>query len=346
MLICSSHSATKVDANCLNAAFLTQYVLDLHDCFNCKPFPSEIEVLSGLIPMCSMIYKSFKQDVPHFNSIDVPCQHIDCKFDSKDVILGFSSGLDSVYQAILLKEQGYDVHLLFAKGINTYENGQAWKYAKPIADKIGVDLISVDVKKNLSKDLLKNPFRQQWPENPIKNEFIMSVMLDICLERGWRHISLGDDFDLTLDKSVPGVNTTDAKEVTMSFLSGIEKYVAGFDFISIPKGHDKGVRLQKLIDYGLEDLYYSCVQAGCRNKYFKSMTEKKFNVKLFGNNCGKCRKCCMHNLILHYTNKKIIPDDYVSYCWEKMYTTGCKADYEFFKPELSLEERINNLFSY
>lgn len=346
MLVSSAHNATKIDVDCLSSTFLTQHILDLHDCFNCKPFPCQLKTLPSLSAMCNMVYESFKQEVPSFDGIDAESMNIESKSDSKDVILGFSSGLDSVYQALLLKEQGYNVHLLFAKGINTYENGQAWKYAQPIADIIGAELMSFNVKKNLSKDLSKNPFRQQWPENPIKNELIMAVMLDICIERGWRYISLGDDFDLTLDKSVPGVNTTDAKEVTLSFLDGIREYVKGFTFIPIQKGHDKGVRLQKLIDYGLEDLYYSCVQAGCRNKYFKSLTEKKFNVKLFGNNCGKCRKCCMHNLILHYTKKKIIPDDYVSYCWEKMYTTGCKADYEFFKPELSLDERINNLFSY
>ena len=297
--------------------------------------------------MCKLVYSSFKQNDPAFANVELSVKHIERNERlCKDVLLGFSAGLDSVYQAILLKENGHNVHLFFARNINTYENGQSWKYAEQIASKLGLDLLAMTVKKDMRKGENANEFRQSWPENPIKNQLIMSVMADICIERNWSMISLGDDFDLALDKSVPGVNTTDAKEVTCAFLDGLKKHVDGIEFLKIPDGHDKSVRLQKIIDYGLQDLYYSCVQAGRLNKYMRKLTQDKYGVTLFGNNCGKCRKCCMHDLILHYTGKLVFPDAFIDDCWKKMYTTGCNADYEFFKPELPLEERIANLFSY
>lgn len=346
MTLASRHLATKLDIPCLDSVFLSQCMLDVHDCFNKRVFPNELHVPVGFNNMCTLVYSSFKQEAPALIDVSLGDKHIIKSSKSKDVLLGFSAGLDSVYQAILLKELGYDVHLFFAKNINTYENGQAWKYAEQIASKLGLELMAMTVKKNMRKGKNANDFRQSWPENPIKNQLILSVMVDMCIERGWHFISLGDDFDLAISKSVPGVNTTDAKEVTCAFLDGLKEYVDGIDFLKIPAGHDKGIRLQKMIDYSLQDLYYSCVQAGRLNKYMRKLTQDKYGVKLFGNNCGKCRKCCMHNLILHYSGKIVFPSKFIDDCWKKMYTTGCKADYEFFKPELPLEVRIANLFNY
>lgn len=171
-------------------------------------------------------------------------------------------------------------------------------------------------------------------------------MMDICLERGWAYVSLGDDFDLKLKDAVPGVNLTDAEEVTKSFLEASGRYVEGIEFIPISKGEDKSKRLEKMFSYGLEDLYYSCVQSGRFNKSLRKKMQDKFGVALLGNNCGCCRKCCMHNLLMHYSGMHKFPDAFVAHCWEKMHSTGCKADYEFFKPDLPLEKRIENLFGY
>lgn len=344
MVVKSKHSATKLDIACLSSQFLTQHMLDLYDEFNKEVFEHKIQALAGVVEMCNIVYEKFGFQHPTIDCIDLEHRYIKANEHPKDVALGFSAGLDSTYQAIALKEAGFNVHLIFVRNVNTYENGQSWKYAIEIAHTLGLDMIDVVMQKNLKKS--SNEFRQHWPENPIKNQLILAVMLDICLDRGWKFISLGDDFDLTIDKAVAGVNVTDAREVTMSFLNGISAEISGFEFIPIAAKHDKSVRLQAMLDYGLQDMYYSCVQPGRLNKHFRNWTQDKFNIHLFGNNCGKCRKCCMHNLILHYTRKMQFSDEYIKYCWEKMYMTGCKADYEFFKPEIPLEQRIANLFSY
>lgn len=345
MQITSKFLATKIQIDCLNKPFLSQDMLNLYDVFNKKWFDRNLEVLSGFIPMVDLIYNRFKQKYEKTSNINLG-KHTIQDTKSKDVILGFSAGLDSVFQAIYLKNAGYNVHLFFARNINTYENGLAWKYAQILAEKLGLDLLAMKVTKNLEKDTHFNPYKQFWPENPMKNQLILSVMSDICLERNWKYLSLGDDFDLTIDKAVPGVNLTDAREITQTYLSCLENYISNLEFIKIPDGQDKGLRLKTILKYNLQDDYYSCVTSGRFNKTFRNHTQNKFNVQLFGNNCGKCRKCCMHNLILHYLNIKTFPKNYIAYCWEKMYTSGKKADYEFFKPELPLETRIANLFSY
>jgi len=52
------------------------------------------------------------------------------------------------------------------RGANTYENGQAFKHAEAIANKLNLELIAPKMVKSFKKD---NLFRQSWPENPLKN---------------------------------------------------------------------------------------------------------------------------------------------------------------------------------
>ena len=258
--------------------------------------------------------------------------------DLKTVVLGFSGGLDSVYQAIDLKERGYDVILYHLKGINTYENGQASKRCPEITKKLGM--------KYVESMISKKSGMQQVPENPLKNELIMALMIDYCLENNIPYISLGDDLNLSLKDSVAGINVTDSREVTNAFINGIQR-VIDIKFLPIMTHASKLDRIKKLQEYGLEDDYYSCVLAGRFNKRLHNLNEKKYGVKLFDGNCGcSCRKCAMHNLLMHYGGVKEFPQEFVDKCWEVMWNNSYSADYELFKPELSLDIRIKNLFEY
>ncbi len=257
--------------------------------------------------------------------------------DLKKVVLGFSGGLDSVYQAIDLKERGYEVILYHLKGINTYENGQATKHCKEIAKKLGMPYVESVISKKRGS--------QTVPENPLKNELIMGLMIDYCLENNIHYISLGDDLNLSLKDSVSGINVTDAREVTKAFIDGIQK-VIDIQFLPI-MGGEKIDRIKKLMEYGLENDYYSCVQAGRFNKKLHNLNERKYGVKLFDGNCGcSCRKCAMHNLLLHYGGLKVFPKEFIDRCWRVMWDNGHSADYELFRPDLPEDIRLNNLFNY
>lgn len=324
------------------SAQFTQRLLDIHDNFNQQRFDCSIAVPESLRSFTDLIYEAFDQTLPSYQNVSeiIP---VNLESNTDDVLLAFSSGLDSVFQAIKLKEAGYAVHLYFVKNINRYENNLAFKFAKPIADKLGLDLIEANFKYGKKNE----KYSKTWPENPIKNQLIYASMIDFCHEQGWNKISAGDDFDLKLKDAVPGINLTDAEEVTKMFISCIKHMVPKLEFIPIAKGQDKSVRLKTLIDHHLEDLYYSCVQSGRFNQSFHKRAEARYHVKLMANNCGcYCRKCSMHNLLLHHKGIKEFPQEFLDACWKRMWDNKCSADYEFFKPELSLEQRISNLFAY
>lgn len=323
---------------------ISQAVLDLHDQLNKNPFAEVIEAPAELVPFAEIIVRQFKSNarVAAVGSL----QKFSLHRDDKKVCLGFSCGLDSVAQAVYLSESGYNVACFNMKGVNTYENAQADKRAAQIIAKIpNVSLVQASIKKCSKKSC---QFKQQWPENPMKNQMILAFMLDWCIENGCNKISLGDDFDLDIADAVPGINLTDAKQITLSFLEALKTACQDIEFLKIDSSkHNKLDRIKTLMSKGLQDDFYSCVAPGRFNRSFHERNQTKFGVDVFNGNCGcSCRKCSMHNLLLHYGNVKKFPQDFIDACWKKMYDNAHSADYEFFKPELPLEKRIQNLFSY
>lgn len=321
----------------------TDYFASLYDTFNLDAYPNALDVPKGFETFVNHVYSYGNFKLKEIAYSDMPQHDLTNALD-RHAILGFSGGLDSVAQAIYLKEAGYVVHLFELRNANTYENGLGHKAAVECARLLNMDFIEARIVKTTNKH---NEYKQTRPENPIKNQLILAMMVDVCIENNWKYISLGDDFDLGMKDAVFGINFTDARELTQAFLSGMYRYCDGLKFLKIDSTlHDKFDRLMTLKRHGLLDSYYSCVLAGRFNQQSHSRIERKFNVKLFKNNCGACRKCCMHNLLLHYKNEILFPGEYVDFCWEKMYRNSYSADYEFFKPELSIEERIQNLFEY
>jgi len=84
-------------------------------------------------------------------------------------------------------------------------------------------------------------------------------MIDYCNSKGWNKISAGDDFNLRIRDAVPGINLTDAYELTEAFIEGAKSLCINLKFLPIEKGHEKLERIKALIDAGLQDDYYSCV---------------------------------------------------------------------------------------
>ena len=321
----------------------TQILFDLYENFNKEVFDDVLCCPECLKEMADYVYNAHGQEYKHFNFNNWDTKYVN-EPNFKKVCLGFSAGLDSMYQAFVLRDKGFDVTLFHVKGINTYENGQGTKYSKAFADKFGFEYVEANIQKTKDKN---DKYKQFWPENPIKNQLILAMMIDWCMENNCILLSLGDDFDLSIDDAVVGVNLTDSREITQSFLRGIDKIAYGFGFIEIEKGHNKAYRLKLLKERGALDDYYSCVLPGRFNKTRHNGNSMKFGVELPDNNCGcSCRKCAMHNLIMYYEKMVEYPQEFIDACWKIMWNNKHSADYKFFSPDLPLDVRISNLYSY
>ena len=258
--------------------------------------------------------------------------------DNNRVLLAFSGGLDSVYQAFRLKEEGYDVCLFHCKNMNYYTNGQEAKRVEEFAKKYNFNIVYGKMTTNWKA----TKYKKFWKENSWKDMLFYSMMFDYCIENDIRYISSGDDLRLSINDAVVGTNLSDARELTLAYVDGIRE-LSNVNFLFVDSKEHKGKRLAKLIEKGALDDYYSCVNPGKFNQLNHNRVEARFGVKLEQYNCGVCRKCAFHNLLRHYYLGENFNPEFIDFCWNKI-ANG--ADNVFFNEKLTLEERIKNLYNY
>ena len=89
----------------------------------------------------------------------------------KKVLLGFSGGVDSSCAAVILKNEGYEVHGLY---FDVLENGDAdaKKMAELTAGKIGIELKTVNVSERFEETVIK-PFCKAYSDGITPNPCIM-----------------------------------------------------------------------------------------------------------------------------------------------------------------------------
>jgi 7-cyano-7-deazaguanine synthase in queuosine biosynthesis len=315
---------------------ILKMIAPLYDNFNKKEFDKKLTVFAGLNDFVNIVYNAFNQQA-EISNFDISVRN--SLTERKRILLAFSGGLDSVYQALILREQGYEVVLFHVKNMNFYTNGQEYKVAKEFADKFKFQLVEASMKFNKEHP----EYKKVWKENPVKNEIFFAMMIGWLLENGGNIISSGDDLRLSLSEAVPDTNLSDAKEMTESFLNGIKQLYPNLVYLPIEKA-DKSKRLKFLDEHEATDYYYSCVTAGRLVRYLNQKAQEKYNIKLDKWTCGgACRKCAMHDLLRYYYQGKSYPEEYINKCWD---TISKGADNVFFDKSIPLETRIKNLIDY
>lgn len=330
----------------------TNAVMPLYDNFNQQEFSQSVVTYDCFRPLVSLVYKTFGFDEPTF--VTSPCNGklVSLIGGSNDVLLAFSGGLDSCYQAIRLKDMGYTVHLFHVKSIHAYEGNMQLKAVESFARKMQMEVIYATWKRKGTK--ATNPYYQTWGDNAIKNQFIMAMMIDYCAERGWNKISLGDDESISVYDSDAklGINITDCRETQHLFMDGVRGLCLNVEYLGIERGEkstddNKFARLITLYEYGCGDDFYSCVGAGRFNQYNHDTCEHKYGVHLDKYNCGcYCTKCAIHNLLLHYVGGYGFNEEFINKCWERLWNTEHGNFSELFGRDVPLDKRIKNLLTY
>lgn len=328
------NSAGEIELDC--NLVLSKDALSVYAYLNKQTFDSSIFINEIFVESVSVIF-----DIHGFVFAPITtASHTKHKLiENNTVLLAFSGGLDSVYQAFYLREQGYDVLLFHCKNMNYYTNGKEYQVCEDFVIKYNFPIVYTTFKQNTKGD---NPFKKYWKENSFKNLLLYSMMVDYCVDNNISNISCGDDLRLDIKDAVVGTNIADAKQVTLPFVENIkEEY--NINFIFVDSNVNKAQRIQKLQEYNALDNFYSCVNPGRFNQSNHDRIQNKFNVNIEKYNCGVCRKCAFHTLLRHYFLNENYSEQFINFCWEKI---CIGADFEFFNPKLPLQNKIQNLISY
>jgi len=256
--------------------------------------------------------------------------------ENRKVMIALSGGLDSVYLMYKLQEQGYDVTAVHVAGLNKSSSSFEERYARDAARKAGAKYIPAK---------FKAP-RQVFPDNPFKNQLILSIMLDIGIARGIYRYAIGSDWTTPLSEAVVGFTITDSAEVYLAFWNGVRKRFEQAELVFIPDNEKKYERLQYLFDKGALECVSSCISPLRFRESLHVKNEQKYHIKLMPGRCGSCYKCAMEYILLVEAGKIAKNPAFYAHCWDTLATSKTAHRPDLFAKSLPLEKRLRNLRNY
>lgn len=220
------------------------------------------------------------------------------------VLLGMSGGVDSSVSAILLQNQGYEVIGITIKMFET-NNENAVEDAKNVCKKLGIEHITVDLKKEFKEhvidDFVCNYSKCRTPNPCVEcNRFLkFKALYEIAKGRGINFIATGHyakiEFNKEYDRYIIRKSDSEKKDQTY-FLYNVEKEILGHVLFPLCNFKEKDEIRDIAKKYGLEVSRKPDSQDVCfieNNDYISflersGIEKKKGNiVDLEGNVLGK-----------------------------------------------------------
>ena len=258
-------------------------VKTIYEQFGNPDMPQILHCHNGMENFLAAATQNTAQIIPDKGDLKAEFQTI----DDRKVLLAYTGGKDSVAATIRLKKAGYDVSLFFIKGLNKAYPKEL-DCAEKIAEILGCKLYVSEV---------KITGKNSHPDNPVKNQLILSLMTDFGLKHGFNCFSSG-----ILNVTNPNYeyDWSDSGELMETFKAFMRKAFKGWKYIE--NGATKEAEnLAELLKHPkakeLWNLKSSCVGANRFRKTYREQNEAKFKIKLSENQCGSCYKCCYEYVV-------------------------------------------------
>lgn len=256
--------------------------------------------------------------------------------ENNKIMVGLSGGLDSVYLMHKLKDEGYDVTAFHVAGLNRNSANYETEAATAAAKQAHVPIIFIS---------FKSP-KQAFPDNPYKNQLILSIALDKGIKRGIYRYAVGSDWTTPLSEAVVGFTITDSVEVYREYWNGVKQRFPQAELIFIPDNEKKITRLKYLFERGALENVSSCISPFRFRASLHATNESKYNIRLMPGRCGSCYKCSMEYILLVEEGLISKNEAYYRHCWDILADSKIAHRPDLFAKNLPFEKRLENLKNY
>ena len=256
-----------------------------------------------------------------YNLIDYPIVPVEYS-KNNNVVVCCSGGKDSTAVAIKLKEENYNVCLYYVKGINkSYPEEE--KRIAGIAEYLQVPYY-IDKRFKFSG-------HSDFPDNPVKNQLILSMALNYAHESGNAcKIAFGDFNQDTIAKCDFMTSWSDTIEMQTAYQSFIKHYVPDFEYIAPFNSEFDSINIINT-HYEILPLTQSCITPYRFRNKLKTCNEEKYKMELPANRCGSCYKCCREYIHFHILGRYDLNQGFYKHCLDIFKKTLKKQHPEFLK---------------
>lgn len=316
---------------------LTQELSTLYNCYCQYPFNNTITAPAGFETNIHLLYEIHKQNYPDINTITLAPLSLKKPLKNSSIIIGASGGLDSCYSCLKAKDDGKNPVLVHFKGLNKNypkETEQIQLFAKIN----NFPLYIINVTHN-GKDY--------FPDNPFKNQLILTALTEIGITLGIQNIMLGATGTFHISNSKIGFNVTDTIENYNTFLIGLKYYYPLIELQFLDSNVTKYQMLEYIVENHKNSLSYicSCISPNRFVMMLHNNNQKKYNINLLKYRCGSCFKCAMEYILLYeigYYNNI----EFLYHCYEVLAKSKNSHAPELFDLRLPYEVRRKNVLEY
>lgn len=262
-------------------------------------FDECFESLQGIFNIYGDYEYSFQFTDKKYKPLNIP------KYDFNNIIVAFSGGKDSVAEALILKEQGYNVYLYHVRGLKTSTYPDEWKNAVKIAEYLGLPIVVEDLQ-------LKG--KLPFSEHPMKNMIIANQCLQWGIKNGIGcKIAFGNYMTSGLENTAFYYAGDDCMDMWEEYEKIIGKIIPNF-CITFDLMYKEDTLAEIGKDRKLLELCKSCLGAYRFRAHNHKHTEEKFGVKLLPERCGVCWKCAVE--YMYYTDNDLLEynEGYYKHC--------------------------------
>lgn len=313
-------------------------MLEMYRNFTTNPFTTQPVIYKGFEELVKIVYDKYNFEYNDNRVMQILTEERHSKGDNNRVLIGFSGGLDSAYSALSLRDKGYDVTLFHAKSLNKSYPKES-HHAMQFAENLGFTLVTIDI---------THKGKEAYPDNPFKNQLILSYMYDYARQNNISNLMLGADRTTNISDSVIGFTVTDSVNVFDAFMSGLHNIDKNVNLMFIDGDISKFERLRYIINNHKDalDYIYSCIVPHRFNESLHRNNEKKFGIKLLNDRCGSCYKCCMEYILLYELGYYEYNEKMLKHCYEVLYKSPLSHRPDLFDKKLPYETRRKNVLEY
>lgn len=290
--------------NLLDGQF-TRLFKDLYIKTSEKPLPFELPYPYEMKPYLDVLYGSIGSEYRFTENkflLRQKCQNADVH-DSR-CLCAFSGGKDSVANALLLRDIGYEPILFFVKGINR-SYPQEYEISLELANELGMEIVTYNLKVSGKCDFI---------ENPTKDQFILALMVDY----GIKYNIINYSFGCCREDEVDGISTeymlSDGYEMFKAIEQFYQKFVHGFNLANFLENETHSFYEVCKHDVKLLDKTYSCMTPLRYKQNIIKANERKYGIKLLPHRCGSCYKCCGEAITLNLFGVTNYSDAFIEHC--------------------------------
>ena len=290
--------------NLLDGQF-TRLFKDLYIKTSAKPLPKELPYPVELKSYLDILYGSVGYRYKFVDNkflLREKCKNADA-YDTR-CICAFSGGKDSVANALLLRDIGYEPILFFVKGINR-SYPQEYETSLELAKELGMEIVIYS---------LKVSGKCEFIENPTKNQFILALMVDYGVKYNILNYSFGAFREDRVEIMSHDYMLSDAYEMFQSVEKFYKKYISDFQLVLYLNNEAESYYVICNNDVKILNKTFSCMMPLRYKSNLRRNNEKKYGIELLPNRCGSCHKCCIEAIVLNKMGITNYPDEFLKHC--------------------------------